>query len=37
MVAAAALFFAGTIPTRQPGAQAADSERGPPDTAPASL
>jgi MFS family permease len=37
IVAALALFFAGTIPTRQPGAQAADSERGPPDTAPASV
>jgi MFS family permease len=37
IVAAAALFFAGTIPMRQPGSQAADSERGPPDTAPASV
>ena len=36
IVAAAALFFSRTIPTRQPGSQAADSERGPPDTAPAS-
>jgi MFS family permease len=33
LVAAAALFFAGTIPTRQPGSETADSERGPPDTA----
>jgi MFS family permease len=37
IVAALALFFAGTIPTRQPGAQSADSERGPPDPAPASV
>jgi MFS family permease len=36
IVAATALFFAGTIPTRQPGSQTADSERGPPDAAPAS-
>jgi hypothetical protein len=37
VVAAAALFFSGTIPTRQPGSQAADTERGPPraDYAPA--
>ena len=34
IVAAAALFFAGSIPTRQPGAQAAESDRGPPDPAP---
>jgi len=33
IVAAAALFFAGTIPTRQPGSETADSQRGPPDTA----
>jgi MFS family permease len=33
IVAAAALFFAGTIPTRQPGSERADSERGPPDAA----
>jgi MFS family permease len=33
IVAAAALFFAGTIPTRQPGSEPADSERGPPDAA----
>jgi MFS family permease len=31
IVAAAALFFAGTIPPRQPGSQKADAERGPPD------
>jgi MFS family permease len=31
IVAAAALFFSGTIPTRQPGSQALDTERGPPD------
>jgi MFS family permease len=31
IVAAAALFFSGTIPSRQPGSQAADTERGPPD------
>jgi hypothetical protein len=31
IVAAAALFFSGNIPTRQPGSQAADAERGPPD------
>jgi MFS family permease len=37
IVAAAALFFAGTIPTRQPGSQAPDSQRGPPDTATASV
>jgi MFS family permease len=31
IVAAAALFFAGTIPTRQPGSQPAGTKRGPPD------
>jgi MFS family permease len=35
IVAAAALFFSGPIPTRQPGADAADAERGPPTGAPA--
>jgi len=30
IVAAAALFFSGTIPSRQPGSQV-DTERGPPD------
>jgi MFS family permease len=35
IVAAAALFFSGTIPTRQPGSQAADTERGPPQPDPA--
>jgi Na+/melibiose symporter-like transporter len=30
IVAAAALFLAGTIPTRQPGSQAPNAERGPP-------
>ena len=37
MVAAAALFFSRTVPTRQPGSQSADTERGPPhpDHAPA--
>ena len=34
IVAAAALFFSGTIPTRQPGS-AAQPERGPPDLDPA--
>jgi MFS family permease len=31
IIAAAALFFAGTIPIRQPGSQTADTKRGPPD------
>jgi MFS family permease len=35
LVAVAALFFSGTIPTRQPGSDTADSERGPPDLDPA--
>jgi MFS family permease len=37
LVAAVALLFAGAIPMRQPGAQAVDDERGPPemDTVPA--
>lgn len=37
LVAAAALFFSGPIPTRQPGSQAAHAERAPPnlDRAPA--
>ena len=30
IVAVAALFFSGTVPTRQPGSDAADAERGPP-------
>ena len=34
LVAAAALFFSGTIPTRQPGS-AVQTERGPPDLDPA--
>jgi MFS family permease len=34
IVAAAALFFAGTIPTRQPGSHAAETKRGPPDLDP---
>jgi MFS family permease len=34
IVATAALFLAGTIPMRQPGSQAIDAERGPPDRVP---
>ena len=32
IVAAAALFFSGRIPTRQPGSEAPDAERGPPSS-----
>jgi MFS family permease len=35
IVAAAALFFSGPIPTRQPGSDAAGAERAPPTQAPA--
>jgi MFS family permease len=34
IIAAAALFFSGTIPTRQPRSQGADMGRGPPDLDP---
>jgi MFS family permease len=34
IIAAAALFFSGTIPTRQPRSQGADTGRGPPDLDP---
>jgi hypothetical protein len=31
IVAAAALFLTGTVPTRQPGSQSPDADRAPPD------